>query len=65
MLGVVKIQTSESVETLKKLLKNACTASEKEILQTIVISKRDGKLFLHQTRVIAIKYTFRTTKRST
>ena len=46
MLGVVKIQTSESVETLKKLLKNACTASEKEILQTIVISKRDGKLFL-------------------
>lgn len=35
MSGVVKIEINESVETLKKLLKSASTAQEKERLQTI------------------------------
>ena len=35
MSGVVKIEISESVETLKKLLINARTPTEKERIQTI------------------------------
>ncbi len=35
MSGVVKIEISESTETLKKLLKNASTPQEKERIQTI------------------------------
>lgn len=35
MSGVVKIEITESAETLKKLLKNASTPQEKERIQTI------------------------------
>ena len=35
MSGVVKIEITESAETLKKLLKNACTPQEKERIETI------------------------------
>ena len=35
MSGVVKIEITESAETLKKLLTNASTPQEKERIQTI------------------------------
>ncbi len=50
MSGVVKIEITESAETLKKLLINASTPQEKERIQTIYwqgyfILKRDAICF--------------------
>ena len=39
MSGVVKIEISESAETLKELLKNALTPQDKERIQTIYCLK--------------------------